>query len=121
MTLHNLSLYTGLPVWVIMIAALVAAIFGVGRLSRIAVYDDFPPAAKLRAFWDKVTDDGPWSKLAHCYWCSTPWIMAFALVWFVIALNVTWLMIAWFVFWGWLAVSYIATIVIAYDEPAQGE
>lgn len=101
--------------WLIVAAALVA-IFGVGRLSRIVTYDDFPPAARIRAWWRTRNNDGPWTKLLTCPWCFTPWAMLACLGWFAAGLWVLWIAIAWWVFWGWLALSYAASIVIAYDE-----
>jgi hypothetical protein len=94
---------------------------GVGRLARVITYDDFPPSIKVRIWWDKLTHDGPWSKLVHCFWCLTPWLMLFALAWFVAGIYVTWLAWAWAIFWGWLALSYITSIIIARDEPGGGE
>lgn len=98
--------------WVV-IPALLVAVFGVGRLSRILTYDDFPPAAWVRTIWDRITNDGDWSKLAHCQWCATPWIMAACLAWAWLS-GLHW---TWWLFWGWLGLSYLASIVIARDEP----
>jgi hypothetical protein len=93
--------------------AVVVAVFGVGRLSRILTYDDFPPAAWARDRWDRLTRDGSWSKLAHCQWCATPWIMAGCIAWAWLS-GLHW---TWWLFWAWLGISYLASIVIARDEP----
>ena len=97
----------------LMIPAILVAVFGVGRLSRVLTYDAFPPAAWARIQWDKITKDGSWSKLAHCQWCATPWIMAVCIAWGYFT-SLHW---SWWVLWGWLALSYLASIVIARDEP----
>lgn len=97
---------------ILLILALVVLFFGPGRLSRILVHDDFPPAAWLRIQWDRITRDGSWSKLAHCPWCATPWITLICLVWGY-ASNLHW---TWWAFWGWLAAAYIASIIIDRDE-----
>jgi hypothetical protein len=100
-----------------LIAAAVVAILGVGRLTRVLVVDSYPPAAWLRDKWRTVTKDGDWSLLALCFWCSSPWIMAVAMVWFWGGTHVLWLGVAWWVFWGWLALSYATAMVIARDDP----
>lgn len=101
----------------LVVAAAIVAVFGAGRVARLITVDSWPPAAHLRAWWDRVTNDGPWSTLAHCQWCATPWIMLGCLAWFGLGLLVAPLLVAWWVFWGWLALSYIASIVGARDEP----
>lgn len=96
----------------IVLAILVAA-FGAGRLGRVLTYDAFPPAAAARILWDRLTNDGPWAKLAHCQWCATPWIMLVCGLWAYFS-SLGW---HWWAFWGWLALSYLASIIIARDEP----
>lgn len=99
----------------LIIAAVIVAVFGVGRLSRVITYDKFPPAVWVRLQWQKITKDGPWALLASCFWCATPWIMAVCIAWGWFS-SLHW---TWWAFWGWLALSYIATIIIARDEPTQ--
>lgn len=99
------------------VAALVVVTFGVGRLSRILTYDDFPPAVAIRMWWSKLTNDGSWAKLVHCFWCATPWIMLVSLGWFALGFAVAWIAWTWWLFWGWLALSYIASIIIGRDDP----
>lgn len=112
MTLH-LFLDNG---WLIAAAVLVA-LFGVGRLSRVLTWDPYPPAIAVRTAWSRLTNDGPWAKLATCFWCATPWLMLVAIGWFAVGLWVEWIAIAWWIFWGWLALSYASSIIIARDEP----
>jgi hypothetical protein len=108
-----LGLLDDLPVVVL---AIITAVFGVGRLTRVIVYDDFPPAVWWRIRWSKWTHDSAWTKLFTCYWCLSPWIMLACLAWWYVGLYVLWITIAWWIFWGWLALSYIAAIIIAHDE-----
>jgi hypothetical protein len=98
------------------VLALVVAIFGVGRLARIITYDEFPPAVWWRVKWSGWTKDGPWTKLFTCYWCLSPWIMAVAIGWYWIGAYVVVLSWLWWIFWGWLALSYVAAIVVNHDE-----
>lgn len=103
----------------VILAAVLVAVFGVGRLTRVLTYDSFPPAAWIRAKWETVTADkasgrpGEWGKLATCFWCATPWIMLVCIGWGLLS-SLHW---SWWLFWGWLALSYLASIVIARDEP----
>lgn len=98
--------------WLI-IPALLVAVFGAGRLARVITYDKFPPAAWARMVWDRITKDGAWSILAHCFWCATPWVMAVCLAWAWLS-SLHW---TWWLFWGWLGLSYIASMIVARDEP----
>lgn len=100
-------------------AAIVVAVLGVGRLARLLTYDLWPPAMALRDWWDRVTREGNWSKLAHCHWCLGPWLMLVCLLWFWMGVLVPWALIAWFAFWGWLALSYLSSMIVARDEPAE--
>jgi hypothetical protein len=111
----TIQAFTSNP-WLI-VAAVLVAVFGVGRLSRIITYDDFPPSVAVRIWWSKVTHDGGWAKLAHCFWCATPWIMLGSMGWFALGFVLTWVAWAWWLFWGWLALSYITSIIIGRDEP----
>lgn len=99
--------------YILLAVAALTIIFGAGRLTRIATHDDFPPAAWARSKWDAITKDGPWSKLAHCFWCAGPWVTLVALA----SGYFSSLHPIWFAFWGWLALSYLVSIVIARDEP----
>lgn len=103
--------------WIVL-AAIAVAIGGVGRLTRVITYDDFPPSVAWRIRWSTWTKDGPWAKLFTCYWCLSPWIMAVCIGWFALSFIYLglWIAIAWWVFWGWLALSYFAAILVNHDE-----
>lgn len=93
-------------------AAVITGIVSAGRLTRLLVNDDWPPVVKARIAWDRLTKDGPWSKLAHCPWCAAPYISAMILLWGV-ASNLHW---TWWIFNGWLAGSYAASWIVFHDE-----
>jgi hypothetical protein len=103
--------------WLAILAILVG-IFGVGRLTRAIVHDDFPPSVWLRMTWDKITKDGPWAKLFHCWWCLSQWIALLCIVHFLLTDLALWVLWSWWIIWGSLALGYIATMVVVRDEPS---
>jgi hypothetical protein len=112
-----------MPVWLHFLLAIPVAMFGVGRLSRVVVYDDFPASIKLRIWWGRITsrengEDGPWTKLLNCFWCFTPWLTLVAMIWFALGTQFDWVAWTWWLFWGWLGLSYLTSMLIARDEPA---
>lgn len=103
------------------VIAILVMILGVGRLTRVIVHDDFPPAMWWRDVWRSLTNDGPWSKLFLCWWCLSFWVALVSIGWFIAGLFVVWIAWTWWIFWGALAVSYAATMVIVRDEPTNNE
>lgn len=108
------------------LAAVAVAVLGVYRLARVIIFDAFPPAAWLRAKWDRLTTRevagqtvaSDWNKLLHCPWCLIPWIMAAAVGWFFAGLyGPEWLAWSWWIFWGWLGLSGLSSMVYIRDEP----
>lgn len=91
---------------------------GSGRLTRVVVHDAYPPAIWWRMKWAEITNDGPWMKLFTCWWCLGPWVTLVAAGWFVLGMSILWIGVAWWIFWGWLALSYITSMIVARDEPA---
>lgn len=92
--------------------AVVVGVLSVGRLARLITQDSFPPSVWLRIKWDEITNDGPWAMLAHCHWCITPWITIPIGLW-------GWLSdlhASWWVFNAWLAIAYVAAMVVDRDE-----
>jgi hypothetical protein len=45
-------------------------------------------------------------------------VRAGAIGWFALTFFVPFLAWAWWLFWGWLALSYVAAMVIERDQPA---
>jgi hypothetical protein len=119
----------------LIVAFVVVAILGSGRVARLVTYDQFPPTMWLRIQWDSLTEvrkvrtvgapggvavvDNPWNKLLHCFWCFTPWAMAVCLGWFALSFVSPWIAVTWWVFWTWLAFAYVASMIVARDEPAE--
>lgn len=100
-----------------LIAAAVVVVVGVGRLARVITVDSFPPAAYLRVWWSGITRYGDWSLLARCFWCLSPWLMLVAMGWFYLGTMIVWVGVVWWVFWGWLALSYCTAMLVARDDP----
>lgn len=96
----------------IIVLAILVAVFGTARLTRIAVHDDYPPAEWLRARWIALVGDR-WGKLVECIWCGQPYIVAICLAWGYFS-DLHW---TWWAFWSWMAVSQAGSMVLAYDEP----
>lgn len=94
--------------------AVLTAVLGVGRLTRLITYDDYPPTVWFRRWWiQRVTRGNGWGKLADCLWCAAPWLMLPCLAWGVFT-SFQW---PWWAFWGWLGLSYVTSMVVARDEP----
>lgn len=103
------------------ILAIVVGLFGVARLTRVVVYDDFPPAVWWRNTWSAWTHDGPWAKLFTCWWCLSSWVAAVCIVWFLLTDLHPVIMYAWWIVWGALALGYAAAMVIVRDSPADSD
>ena len=97
--------------WIV-VAACVVGVLSAARVTRLVTQDDFPPSVRLRILWDTVTGDGSWSKLAHCHWCFSPYASAVVLA----SAILSELHPVWWVVNGWLAGSYLASMVVERDE-----
>lgn len=95
------------------VAAVLVAVVGTARLTRLLVFDTYPPAAWVRSRWEAITNDGPWATLVNCGYCAAPWIAVITIAW-AWATSLHW---SWWLFYGWLSLSYLAAIVVAWDEP----
>lgn len=111
----------GLGWW--LLVAVVVAILGVGRWVRLVTYDSFPPAMWVRQTWAAITErrewSAKWTDLLFCPWCFTPWLMLVCGGWFLLTLSTPWLAWAWWILWGWGALSYVTSMVIVRDEPKE--
>jgi len=106
----------GTLTWWQAILAVVVGVVGAARLTRVIVIDDYPPSVALRVWWDTITKDGPWAKLVHCPWCLGPWATLAALVSFLVSFSTPALGWAWWIFWGWLALSYWTSQYVYFDQ-----
>ncbi|UDL15394.1 membrane protein [Microbacterium phage Pepe25] len=103
----------------LILLTLVTAVLGVARLTRVMVYDDFPPSKWWREKWVEWTDGTGWQMLFICWWCLSFWIALVCVGWWIGALFVPGLGWAWWIFWGALAIGYVAPMIIVRDEPAE--
>jgi hypothetical protein len=103
-----------LPLIVLTIAV---AILGVGRFTRAVVYDDFPPTKWWREQWAIWTDGTGWLELFTCWWCFSFWAALLCIGWYIGGLFVVWIAWAWWIFWGGLAVAYVAAMIVSRDDP----
>lgn len=115
-----LNSYGFAPPWDLLLVVAIG-ILGVGRLARLITYDAFPPSVWWRKTWAGVTakpdgSEGSWEKLFTCYWCLTPWLVLVAGVALYIAWDVLWLAVIWLVFFAWLGISYVISMIVNRDE-----
>lgn len=105
----------GLWLW---IAGLLVAVIGAARLTRLITHDHYPPAEAVRGWWLRRTwnndtnSEGRWGLLVTCHWCASPYVFAIAIA----TAYVTDLHWGWWLFWGWLAGSYLTAMVVERDE-----
>lgn len=93
-------------------AAIVVGVLSIGRIVRLVTQDSFPPSVWLRIKWDNLTDESGWNPLLHCHWCLAPWIVAPIGAWALLSDF----HISWWLFNGWLAISYGASMIVERDE-----
>lgn len=96
------------------IAAALIGILSAARLARLLIFDDFPPVEWLRTqILARYAEDSKWSGLWECPFCLCPYLIAGAMGWFYLS-DGHW---TWWVANGWWAASYVAAIIVAYDQP----
>lgn len=101
------------PIWFYVIAAAVGVV-SVARLTRLFTQDVYPPVAWLRAKWEGLVERrgwGDWDTLATCPYCAAPYLAAIILAWGLL----TDFQAAWWIVNGWLAASYLASMVVVRD------
>lgn len=97
-------------------------ILSVARTARLLVWDEYPPMVWARDTWDAHVTGG-WNKLAHCAFCATPYLAVGMTVWALLALHDSQVGDWWSSAWWWTVIngtwggSYLAAIVVAYDQP----
>jgi undecaprenyl pyrophosphate phosphatase UppP len=105
-------------IWIALLA-IVVGVVGVARLTRAVVHDDFPPFVWWRIQWSRITHDGPWDKLFNCWWCLSFWVSLVCIGWFLLIDVHEFFLWSWWIFWGGLALGYLATMLIVRDEPKE--
>ena len=111
-----------------LLAAVLAFAVGslaVARLTRLATSDAYPPAVWVRIKWLNLTRNGKWSPLLTCPFCFAPYVALADLLWAVWAEPWSpnydaWSIHGWWWFANtWLAVSYVAAMIVVRDEPPE--
>jgi hypothetical protein len=82
--------------WWQAILAVIVGVVGAARLTRVLTIDDYPPSIAIRVWWQGLTKDGAWAKLVTFLHPALGWI--------------------WWIFWGWLALSYWTSQYVYFDE-----
>lgn len=101
------------------IFGVIVAILSAGRTARLIGFDEYPPMVYLRNKWDDRFGDEGWGKLIHCPFCSAPYLLAGITLWAWLAFshggdvaqNIWWVANG---VWG---LSYLSSILVAYDQP----
>lgn len=103
------------------LAAIVVAVLGTGRVARLLTYDTFPPTKAIRTWWYNRTQDreDDWKDLLFCPFCIAPWITVLCGAHFALGYTAVWIAWSWWIFWGWLAIAYLAAMVVARDTPEE--
>jgi hypothetical protein len=96
------------------VAAAIIGIMSVARTARLLIHDSLPPVVWLRTrVLARYADDSEWSALWQCHYCMAPYLAAGMGLWFWLGGD-HW---TWWVINGWWGASYLAAIVVSYDEP----
>lgn len=95
-----------------LVLAIAVGVLSTARLTRLVTQDTFPPSIWLRIKWDTRTQDTAWNPLLHCHWCFAPWAMVPVGLWGVLS-DMHW---SWWMFNGWLAGAYLASMIVERDE-----
>jgi hypothetical protein len=98
-------------------------ILSVARTARLIVFDEYPPMAWLRDKHDAKFGSEGWGKLIHCGFCAAPYLAVGMMIWALAVLPGSnpydWYSQAWWwvVINGTWGGSYVASIIVAYDQP----
>lgn len=105
------------------LAVAFVTVISAARLTRIAVYDKFPPAQWVRDKYLDATDGSGWGLLALCGYCMSFWITALVVITGLYSgaydsdypsLTPVW-GAAWWIVNGIFAASYLAASYVAND------
>ncbi len=93
------------------VAVAVTCILASARLTRLAVYDHFPPVKWVRDKFLDATDESNWQLLGLCGYCFSFWAtLTVVLSGYFSDWHVVWWLIA-----GSLGASYLAAAFVAND------
>jgi len=93
------------------IAASVVGVLSVARTARFLVWDEFPLWLPIKTRLMAVLGDA-WGGVFGCQYCIAPYLAAGMGVWVWLSDLNAW----WWIINGWWAASYLAAIVVSYDE-----
>lgn len=102
------------------IAVVATTVISAARLTRLFVYDEFPPIARPRAWFKVRAESSDWGLIAECGFCASFWVTAAVFVWGLLSHvyghppND----LAGHIWWaanGVLAMSYVAASYVARD------
>lgn len=116
------------------VAVILTTIISTARITRLAVYDKFPPVQWVRDKYLDANDGNGWALLALCGFCMSFWITALIVLWGGLAgvyvdtrpLSPTsdpvdWSFCLWWIVNGIFAMSYLAATYIANDGDVTDE
>lgn len=90
------------------IAVAAVTVLSAARLTRLAVYDDFPPVAWVRDRYESKAP-GKWKLLALCGFCASFWVTLAVVLWgWLTDFNEVWWIINAVFGASYLAASYVA-------------
>lgn len=98
------------------VAAAILSVVTTARITRLIVWDKYPPSVWVRTKWDQITGDsdgqeGPWTELVHCGYCAGMYVAP------VVVLS-GWLSgwhTAWWVVCSCFTAAYLGAITMAFD------
>lgn len=96
--------------------AAIVTVIAVARVTKLITEDTWPPAQWGRDRWfDMFGPTSGWRELVICPFCTAPYVAAIdlAVAYFTDMHPIWWAVNI------WLAVSYLAAIVVARDIPAE--
>lgn len=114
------------------IAVAVVTVLSAGRLTRLAVADDFPPVKFFRDIAYDWLDKGPkrrqWQIITWCAYCAGFWLTAPIVAWGYLSGAFTpdlsadaidfesYWALPWWIFNGVLAASYLVSLIVVLDK-----
>lgn len=103
-----------------LVAAIIVGILSVARTARLIGFDEYPPMKWLRHKWDAKTSD-EWQPLLGCPFCSAPYLATGMALWAWLAFDFggDTAQTIWWVVNGVWGLSYLASILVAYDQPPE--
>lgn len=107
------------------LAVAATTIISAARITRLTVYDKFPPAQWIRDKYLDATDGSGWGLLALCGFCMSFWITGLIVGWGLLAgvydYEHSTESIVWWIVNGIFAASYLAATYIANDGDESDE